>query len=289
MSLKNFVLYILYFPFAIINRLLKLLGLKEDCRVRVILFHNIPDEAMETFRKKILFLSEKWNFITPSEFEDHLNGSLKLTGDNLLVTFDDGYKSNRIAAEEVLDKLDIKAIFFVISGFLDLEEKELIQEFVEENLFPKWKNPNIPLEVSDLKPMTSDDLEFLISNGHVIGAHTDTHANLASIESDSNLREEVINCGDKLEAKLGVDIKHFSFGFGNVCFFSKEALEMAMSRYEYIHTGMRGLNDRQGKKWAIRRDPLSLDDTIALDKSFLEGAADYRYKKDFIEYESWSI
>ena len=103
------------------------------------------------------------------------------------------------------------------------------------------------MEVSNLEPMTSEDLNFLISRGHAIGAHTTTHANLASIESDSRLHEEIIQCGDKLEDKLGVKIKHFSFGFGNVCFFSKDALKLAKTRYEFIHTGMRGLNKRKGK------------------------------------------
>jgi len=289
MNLKNFALYILYFPFLIINRLFILLGLREDCRVRVILFHDIPEGAIETFREKILYLSKKWNFISPNEFENHLNGSLRLSGDNLLLTFDDGYKSNRVVAEEVLDQLSIKAIFFIISSFLDVKERKIINEFVKNNLFPEWKSSKTPIEVSNLKPMTSEDLNFLISKGHAIGAHTTTHANLASIESDSRLHEEIIQCGDKLEDKLGVKIKHFSFGFGNVCFFSKDALKLAKTRYEFIHTGMRGLNKRKGKKWAIRRDPLSLDDTSTLDNSFLEGAADYRYKKDFIEYESWLI
>ena len=147
MNLKNFALYILYFPFLIINRLFILLGLREDCRVRVILFHDIPEGAIETFREKILYLSKKWNFISPNEFENHLNGSLRLSGDNLLLTFDDGYKSNRVVAEEVLDQLSIKAIFFIISSFLDVKERKIINEFVKNNLFPEWKSSKTAMKM----------------------------------------------------------------------------------------------------------------------------------------------
>ena len=45
-------------------------------------------------------------------FEDMLNGRIPIEGRNLLVTFDDGFKSNLQISKEVLEPLDIQAIFF---------------------------------------------------------------------------------------------------------------------------------------------------------------------------------
>ena len=39
-------------------------------------------------------LSKNWKFITPKQFENHINKKVLLKGRNLLVTFDDGFKSN---------------------------------------------------------------------------------------------------------------------------------------------------------------------------------------------------
>ena len=46
-------------------------------------------------------------------FEDMLTGRIPIEGRNLLVTFDDGFKSNLQISKEVLEPLDIKAIFFL--------------------------------------------------------------------------------------------------------------------------------------------------------------------------------
>lgn len=51
-----------------------------------------------------------------------LAGDETINGRNLLLSFDDGFASNRDVAEKILNPLDIKALFFVVSDFVNLKD-----------------------------------------------------------------------------------------------------------------------------------------------------------------------
>ena len=130
--IRNLIIF-LYFPYKVFRTVLKLFT-KDSPRVRVLLFHDIPLDQHEEFRRKLEFISKSWNFINPKEFEDYLNNKLVLKGDNLLLSFDDGFYSNRVVAEKVLDPLGIKALFFVVSDFVKLTNQKDEIEFIKNNL-----------------------------------------------------------------------------------------------------------------------------------------------------------
>ena len=242
--------------------------------------HNIGFEAIK-------FIAKKWNFISPKEFEDYLSGKKNLEGRNVLLTFDDGFYSNKLIADKILNPLGIKALFFIVGNFAQLKPDQDPKDFIKENLYPKWRGHDYPENLEEMKNLSLDDLSHLATKGHSIGFHTQNHKDLASIDSKSELKEEIIDGAIALEEQLGLKINHFSFGFGNVDFFSEDALHLAQSHFEYVHTGMRGDNLRNTPKHALRRDTVSLDDTNIEVASFLEGSADSRYSKDFNKYESW--
>lgn len=284
--MKSIFIALLYFPLSLYNSAINIL-IKNHSIIRVIIMHDIPRASLENFKKKIRFLSKNWNFITPEEFADHLTKSKRLEGRNILLTFDDGYYSNRVVAEEVLNPLGIKAIFFIITDFLKRKDSKEQIKFIKNNLFPDWRHHKFSGNFSDTKPMGEKDLKYLINEGHTIGCHTFSHADLSSITDEDKLKKEIIESADQLEKIISKKIDHFSFSYGNVNFFSKQALSISKSRFKFIHTGMRGNNSINIKPWAIRRDAISLDNSQLEMASFLEGSADFKYKKDFIKYESW--
>ncbi len=249
--------------------------------------HDIPSYSLKRFEEIIKFIAKKWNFITPKEFEDYLSGKKNLKGRNVLLTFDDGFYSNKLIADKILNPLGIKALFFIVGSFVQLKPDQDPKDFIKEKLYPKWRGHDYPANLEEMKNLSLDDLRYLTTQGHHIGFHTQNHKNLASIDSESELKAEIIGGALELEEQLGFKINHFSFGFGNVEFFSKDALQLAQSHFEYVHTGMRGDNLSNTSKHALRRDTVSLDDTNIEVASFLEGSADSRYSKDFNKYESW--
>ena len=70
------------------------IGTAKDVHVRVLTFHHVPEEEMKALRTLLNYLSRSWQFISPDEFERFMNNEISLEKSSLLVTFDDGFKSN---------------------------------------------------------------------------------------------------------------------------------------------------------------------------------------------------
>lgn len=285
MSLIHSLLAWSYQPLRLGNSLLRRMGVKSDGRLRVHIYHDIAPQEQELFAAQLRWLSRSWRFVTPQQFEDMMIGDAPIRGDNLLLSFDDGFSSNRRVAEEVLNPMGIKALFFVVSAFIDCIEGDNCRAFIARHICPGLPISDIPDYLSN---MTWNDLAWLLETGHTIGAHTRTHSWLSELKQANDLEDEIIDSANMLESNLGFKIQHFAYPFGNLSSFSPAALAVAMRRYKFIYTGLRGDNACGAPLWALRRDATKPSDSDGLIGSLLEGGADMRYVRDLAEYESWS-
>ncbi|MCW7462952.1 polysaccharide deacetylase family protein [Leptospira limi] len=285
MSILHKILAASHLPLKFSNSIAKFLKIKVNSDLRVLLYHDIPLDKQELFLAQLQELSKVWKFVSPEEFEEMILGNKEIVGKNLLLSFDDGYISNRRVTEEVLEKMGIKALFFIISDFVSISNYEDSKTFVSANVYPDYTPEQVP---DSWLPMNWNDLKFLLEKGHSIGSHTKTHARLSKIENLDQLKDEIINSKQILENKLGITIKHFAYTFGDLGSFSEIALSIAKTNYEFVHTGLRG-NNFKTYPWAIRREATSPEDSLQLISAFLEGGADVLYKKKLQIYESWGL
>ena len=268
------------------------IGLINPNRLRVLIYHDISPNEEDSFDIQIRWLKQSWNIVTPLQFENMMSGELPVIGDNLLITFDDGLISNRIVAEKILNPKGIKAIFFVVTDFVDIENVDDAHQFIADNIIPGIKKEEIPKHWHNTK---WEDLSALIEQGHTIGSHAKKHTRLSSCNNKDDLIEELVISANYIESKLGKKVKHFAFPFGNIESFSKAAMEVAKSQFRYIHSGLRGNNVNNVSPLAIRRDvaafQLSNNEYRIYDekllKTFLDGAADFRYSNAKRKLDSW--
>ena len=240
--------------------------------LRILVFHNINKEDYKMFYNYLLSLKKEWNFITPYQFENHINNKKKLKGKNLLITFDDGFKSNYHVEKEILSKLKIKCIFFVPTEFIKLKSLKKSKEFIGKNILDNYiSNKNQD------KNMTVNNLKSLLDKGHMIGSHTKTHANLGSIFDNKILKKEIINSAQYLEKILNIKIKHFAFTYGNYASVSYKSLKLALPQYDFLYSCLRGNNFRVGKNEIIKRDAIYIDKGSKLASIFLSGFFDFKY------------
>ena len=268
------------------------LGFISPNRLRVLLYHDIPVDEEQALYKQLILLKRDWNFITPLEFEKMILGEKPIIGNNLLVTFDDGMLSNLAVAEKILNKLGIKAIFFVISEFIKITDSNKARVFASEYLIPDSSIDDIPITWRNLQ---WNDLKNLIKQGHTIGHHTKMHTRLSNCNSMSDLEEEIIISAKEIELKLDIELKHFAYTFGGIDSFSKEALSIAKSKFSFVHSGLRGNNSILTSPFAIRRDAATsqfpIDYKVLNNKllnSFLDGFADFRYKSSRKKLDFWT-
>ena len=106
-SIKLFEKIILFF-----SNILNLF--RDQNSLRILVYHHVEKKDFKKLYKQLKILSKNWNFITPKEFENHVDKRNILKGRNLLVTFDDGFKSNFYVEKKILSKLNIRAIFLYL-------------------------------------------------------------------------------------------------------------------------------------------------------------------------------
>ena len=274
------------FPFFCIkNYTQSILNNTSNNPLRVLIYHDIPDSLFGNFSQQINWLQKSWKILSPKEFVQCISGENAIDAPSLLLTFDDGFSSNRRIAEQILNPLGIQALYFIISEFAELNSKAECHSFVSSHIWPGMPENEVPDHWTN---MNWDDLSFLLSSGHTIGAHTAHHARLSNL-SPEMLNVEIVQSADKLKRKLGTRIDHFAYTFGDLASFNSVALEIARSCFPYIYTGLRGNNCKGVHPWAIRRDAVQASDSLSLVGAYLQGGVDFLYSRSLKTYESWGM
>ena len=286
MNIKNIILFILYYPALIIDLIKSFLGIKNN-KLRVLLFHFIPQEETKRFQENLIWLQKYWKIVDPNTFDKMINGNQEILGNNLFLTFDDGYLSDYYITKDVLNPMGIKALFFIIPNFIKIKEQKEREDFVFNNIFPKSNESDLSHNKNKLLNMTDKEINYLIASGQKIGFHTTSHQKLSSITDDEILIDEIVSGAELLENKFGISIDHFSFSFGNLESFNKKALKVAETKFKFIFTGMRGNNAKIKNPLAICRDSIFTNYSNQLIGSFLFGLADFIYNKKLKVYKSW--
>jgi peptidoglycan/xylan/chitin deacetylase (PgdA/CDA1 family) len=292
MSLHHKVLTYLNPVLWFIRKFAVLIGVVSKNRLRVLIFHDVPAEEEEAFSSQLRWLSKEWRFVSPSEFEEMITGNTPILGDNLLITFDDGFSSNRTVVENILNPMGIKAVFFIISDFLMIDDVGEAKKFIAENIIPGTKVSDLPNEWGN---MNVSDVKALVKQGHTIGCHTKTHAKLNTKLSLLDVENEINTSADALEEILGVKVKHFAYTFGDVESFSEAAMQIAKQRFRFVYSGLRGNNANNVSPYSIRRDAAANQNSKYeyslfnnnLLSSFLDGYSDFRYSDSKKTLDQW--
>ena len=165
---------------------------------RIVVFHDVPDEVW--FESMIRTLTERFHIITPEEFNA---GKRSPDSINVLVTFDDGYASWQNVAVPILEKYQVKALFFVNSGLVERAGNDTdVATFMRDSL-----------RITPRPALTLQGLLALKDAGHTIGGHSRTHADLTTLPSEE-LRFEIEEDKRVLEKILHVPVTEFAYPFG---------------------------------------------------------------------------
>jgi peptidoglycan/xylan/chitin deacetylase (PgdA/CDA1 family) len=183
------------------------------------------------FRRELEILSEdKWNFITPDVL---LHGDPLSEKKLCLITFDDGYDSQFLTAKGILDEFNIKATFFIITGFV--------------NQLNTW-NEKRTYAASHL---SWEQITELQQQGHVIGSHGISHRALNTL-TDEEIEKEYAQSRSVLEEQLGSPIDFFAYPYGI------DPMKPSISKYYKLAFATVRSNgiDVKNNPYAIRRDYL---------------------------------
>jgi peptidoglycan/xylan/chitin deacetylase (PgdA/CDA1 family) len=239
----------------------------------IVTLHNIPEKNFKWFEDFIDLIDKTYGFINPNDFLAK-RGSID---NGVLLTFDDGFRSNRVIAENILKKYNVKAVFFVTEKFVGLQKKDSFR-FSQKNFYP---NSEINQEEEqELMAMSWSDIDWLIDNGHTIGAHTATHKVLAKIKSLDLLQDEVEISANRLENKIKQRVRVFAFPFGTPDSVSIKAFDLAKSRFDYVFSNVRGGANKSPNDYFLFRQNITPGDPLWLVKLIIDGQFDWKHKKN---------
>lgn len=285
MRLHHHILGFGYPFFRVVRSVEKLFGYARRDRLRVLLYHDVAADQLDSFARQLRWLQRRWRIISPTLFTKMMSGEEPIVGQNVLLSFDDGFISNRAVAEEVLDPMNIRALFFVVSDFAVIEDRKDASNFISSKIYPNIDRADLPNNWSNMRLA---DLEILLENGHVVGGHTKTHSRLSVLTAKEDLEREICGSAEDLERLLNVRVEHFAYPFGDLVSISPAALEIASKRFRFVYSGLRGDNTLSVSPHAIRRDAVTACDNTFLLGSFLEGGADFHYKQAGIKLDAWT-
>lgn len=260
------------FKYLIINFLsifFNYLKISNHCNFRILMLHNIEKRNFQLLENNLKTLKENYNFINPNILK---KSNYPKGKKNLLITFDDGFKSNYIFAKTILKKLKIKGVFFIVTDLINSNNYKK-KKLIIKNIFPE-KNLSYS---SKYNPMSWNDVRKLQKMGHIIGSHTKSHLRLSDIKSLPNLRNQIIapiNVFKKNKIKKPI---FFAYSFGNFSSFNKKCFNIAKSKYKFIFSGIRGDNIKPKK--IMYRDNIEDNYSLNMINFFLRGYSDFLYKK----------
>ena len=133
-----------YDPLHLGNNLLRRVGAKSDARLRVLAYHDVAPQEQERFTAQLRWLAQSWTFVSPQRFAAMMQGDEPIKGANLLLTFDDGFASNRVVVEEVLNPMGIRALFFVVSDLVALVDRDEARHFIAKHIRPGSHADDLP-------------------------------------------------------------------------------------------------------------------------------------------------
>jgi len=196
--------------------------------------------------------------ISPSNFERHLK-IISQYRDNILITFDDGYRNNFEYAFSMLKKYKLSTTIFLITDFID----------------GRIKAENFAGDGFKVPPLAWEEIKAMDRAGVGFGSHSKTHPVLSNL-SIEQLKGELIDSKKRIEDMLGHRINSFSYPFGySGSFNEKTRKSLQDSGYTCAFVNLMGYNFNQQDKFALKRIRITSEDGPFRLRMKISGAYDW--------------
>jgi len=212
--------------------------------VRIVNYHWVFDDEVASFRRQLAYLASEFEPVSLTEAVTRLESG-RLSGSELVVTFDDGFRTQATNAAPLLRDAGFSACFFLITDLVGADEARAAALCRERLHLP-----------APVEPMTWADAAALVQEGHELGSHTRSHPNLAALSPDE-LETELLESRGRVEEEVGTTVRHLSAPYGDAARFASAVSAAARTAgYASCASALRGVNSAGADVYALRRDHL---------------------------------
>jgi len=189
----------------IINGRLALNQRKKANGHRILVYHLVLKEDRKLFEDHIRFLKDNFVVTSVSEVLRTATEAKDKNGYCAAITIDDGFRILMLDCLEILNKHDIKATFFVPTGFVELSNRPDLAA----NYSLRTHYYNLPME-----PMSPEDLQLLVKLGHDVGSHGVSHISISAMSMQQVLRELKVS-KERIVEWTGTTLNAFAYPYGH--------------------------------------------------------------------------
>jgi peptidoglycan/xylan/chitin deacetylase (PgdA/CDA1 family) len=193
--------------------------------IRGIHYHGTDGSYTANFEKQIKYFRRYFSNVTKEDLHKFLQkGHWHKSKPGLIISFDDGLRSNFLHAAPIMERYGFTGWFFVPTSLISTNSAGQIISGKGQSLNSDGKKPIF---------MSWDDLRKLDKH-HVIGSHTRTHARPQTCTNQDTLWDEVMGSKRDLEEKLGHSVDIFCWVGGELNSYTADAAQMiAQAGYRF--------------------------------------------------------
>ncbi len=187
--------------------------------IRAVNYHGTPGASAETLARQFAFYRR--HFVDADAEALHgllAHGAWPYRKPGLIVSFDDGLRSNFETAAPLLERYGFTGWFFVPTAFVDTPP-------ADQAAYARDRLIGIDPLPADGRPALSWDEVRALDTRHVVGSHTCSHARMHGALSAETIRREIVASRTRLAEKLGHEVDSFCWVGGEEANYRREAAE----------------------------------------------------------------
>jgi len=197
--------------------------------IRVVNYHSTPKSQIATFEQHLQYYQKHYTTVSYQDLDSFFKtGKWEKNKPGLIISFDDGQRTNFDFAYPLLEKYGFTGWFFIPTGFIDIPVSQQ-RKFMVDNMFTKNHS------YSDGRyAMTWEELMELDKKDHIIGSHTISHHEVSVADNLNTLEREIKESKQILESKMKRKIPTFCWVRGRLTSYSHNAAKVIKAAgYKY--------------------------------------------------------
>ena len=239
--------------------------------IRIINYHDTPEIFKNNFEKQLVFLKDNYSDVTFSDFGDFIKTkNWKKSKPGIILSFDDGLRSNYDTALPLLEKYGFTGWFLIPTDFVETDVKNQ-KKFADDHqiVYSNLKEDRIALSWNEVKKLDKK---------HVIACHTASHYRFSNKISEKILQDEISAPKKLLEKKLKHDITIFCWVGGELNSYNRKAAEfIKKSGFKYaFQTNSYPVNPKSNS-FHLQRINVEIEYPVQLLEMLLSGLYDWIY------------
>jgi peptidoglycan/xylan/chitin deacetylase (PgdA/CDA1 family) len=198
--------------------------------VQVVTYHDTPEKNKDSLRDQFRWYNEQYVNCDLSDLRGLLiNGVWEHDKPGLIISFDDGLRSNFEVALPLLEEYGFTGFFMIPAGFVNTDCYRQ-KEFAIQNLIDFCAAPNVSRIA-----LSWDEVAQIESRGHEVTCHSMNHRRLSKDLSEHELSIEIAESKYMLEYQLGHSVDSFTWVGGEEWAYCRAAHEMILrANYELV-------------------------------------------------------